>query len=186
MACIVDKNILAKLLKLNKRIVKNILTNSVKTESFDHNLLTIALFNNPESVQVILNNMYCDELYIKNTEQMINGFEKVIEIQPASWYYLQNALKSKNYKLKLSLEEHWYGYNYKRKMTEDKIKDITHYILDKQELPDKNNICDICETYKRKVVYTKCRHKVCIVCAIRSDKYANCRTNLTDKDKILM
>jgi len=72
------------------------------------------------------------------------------------------------------------------KKNEDKIKDITHYILDKQELPDKNNICDICETYKRKVVYTKCRHKVCIVCAVHCDKCANCRTNLTDKDKILM
>ena len=117
---------------------------------------------------------------------MINGFEKVIEVQPASWYYLQNILKNKNYKLKLSVDEHWYGYNYKRKMTEDKIKEVTHYILDKQDLPDKNNVCDICETYKRKVVYTKCRHKVCIVCAVRSDKCANCRTTLTDKDKILM
>ena len=186
MACILDKNILVKLLKLNKRNTKYILTNTVKTESFNHNLLTIALFNNPESVQVILNNPYYDDTYIKNTEEMINGFEKVIEVQPASWYYLQNILKNKNYKLKLSVDEHWYGYNYKRKMTEDKIKEVTHYILDKQDLPDKNNVCDICETYKRKVVYTKCRHKVCIVCAVRSDKCANCRTTLTDKDKILM
>lgn len=186
LSSIIDHTILDKLLKLNKRNVKSMLTNIIKTDSFEHNLLSLVIFNNPESIQPILNQSLCDVDYIKSTEDKFGGFEKVIDIQPASWYYLQNSLKIRDYKLKLSVDDHWYGYNYKRKMTEANIGKVTHYILDKQELPENNNVCNICDTYKRKIVFSNCRHKVCIVCAIHSDKCGTCRNPVNDKDKILM
>jgi hypothetical protein len=71
-------------------------------------------------------------------------------------------------------------------MTPENIKTTTHYILDKQEIGNKNNTCNICDTYKHKVIFTKCRHKVCIVCALRSDKCGNCRIKIDDNDKILL
>jgi hypothetical protein len=194
LATLIDHNILNNLLKLDIRLTNSIIKYKIKTDVDEYNLLGLALINNPESVQVILNLTSCDNVYIKETEDLlkdisnenISGFQQIIDIQPASWYYLQQSLKHKNYQLKLDTDSHWYGYNYKRKMTEKNINQVTHYILDKQELPEKNDMCDICETYKRKVVFTKCRHKVCIVCALRSEKCGNCRINITETDKVLM
>lgn len=185
-ATIIDHQILDKLLKFDKKISNKLFKEKLITNNFEYNLLTIAMFNNPESVQIILGYNGCDNKYIKDTEDSLEGFEKIIDIQPASWYYLQQSMKSRNYKLKLDLESHWYGYTYKRYFIEENIKKITHYILDKQELGDKTNTCNICDTYKRKVVFTKCRHKVCITCAVHSDKCATCRIHIDENDKILM
>ena len=171
------------IIKLNKKKSKLILTEKLNTENFEHNILHIALFNNPESVQSVLSLDMFDEFEIRMTDEQMGGFEKVIDIQPASWYYLQESLKTK-YELKINTDEHWYGYNYKRMFKPDQIKKITHYILDKQELGKQK--CDICETYSRKVVFSKCRHKVCIVCAIRSDKCGTCRERVLDNEKILI
>jgi ribosomal protein S17E len=185
-AAITDHQALDKLLKFDKKISNKLFKEKLITENFEHNLLTIAMFNNPESVQIINGYNGCDYRYIKDTDDSLDGFEKIIDIQPASWYYLQQSMKLRNYKLKLDLESHWYGYNYKRYFMEENIKKITHYILDKQELGDKTNTCNICDTYKRKVVFTKCRHKVCITCAVHSDKCATCRIHIDENDKILM
>jgi len=181
-ACIIDHNVLEILLKTNQKLANSVLKYKVN----NYNLLSLALMNNPESVQVVLRLKSCDNAYIKETETMLGGFQKIIDIQPSSWYYLQQSLKVRNYILQLDTDSHWYGYNYKRKMTEANIGQVSHYILDKQELSDKLNMCDICETYKRKVVFTSCRHKVCIVCALRSDKCGNCRIGISEKEKILM
>jgi hypothetical protein len=194
LACVIDHKILETLLKVDQKLSNSILKYKVKIDNKYMNLLSLALMNNPESVQVILRLKSCDNAFIKETEDSLEnlsstncvGFQKIIDIQPASWYYLQQSLKIKNYNLCLDTDSHWYGYNYKRKMTEANIGQVSHYILDKQELPDKNNICDICETYKRKVVFTNCRHKVCIVCAIRTDKCGNCRINVGEKEKVLI
>ena len=184
-ACITNHRILDILLRTDKRITTKLIKEKLYTANFEHNILSIALFNNPESVQVLLgfiNNIK----YLEETDNLIGGFEKIIDVQPASWYYLQQYCNTHKYKLKLDLDTHWYGYNYKQKMTQDKIKVTTHYILDKQEIGNKNNTCNICDTYKHKVIFTKCRHKVCIVCALRSDKCGNCRIKINDDDKILL
>lgn len=173
------------LIQLLKQIKKSklILTDKLNTENFEHNILHIALFNNPESVQSVLALEMFDEYEIKMTDDQMNGFEKVIDVQPASWYYLQESLNNK-YKLQINTDEHWYGYNYKKMLKPEQIKKITHYILDKQEIG--NNKCDICETYSRKVVFTKCRHKVCIACAVKTDKCGTCREKILDSEKILI
>jgi hypothetical protein len=184
-ATIVDHNVLNQIIKDNKKYVSIYMKEILQTNSFEHNILHIALFNNPESVQMLLSSNMFNNDYLKNTEEKMDGFEKVIDIQPASWYYLLNGLKDK-YNLELNINDHWYGYNYKNKLTSDKIKHLTHYILDKQELPTLNNVCTICETYAQKVVFTKCSHKVCITCAVHSDKCGICRAKVTESEKILM
>jgi hypothetical protein len=184
-AAIVDSNTLNMIIKLNKKKSNTLLKEHIATNDFNHNILHVALFNNPESIQIILNLDMFNTAKLKETEEAMGGFEKVIEIQPASWYYLQESLK--NYPLKMNTDEHWYGYTYKTNFKKENIKKITHYILGTQEVTkNRNNICDICDTYKRKVVFTKCRHKVCIVCAVHSDKCGTCRQHLNDDEKILM
>ena len=185
-ACIKNHILLDILLRSDKRITHKLIKEKLSTNNFEHNILSIALFNNPESVQVILGFIGNDTKFIKETDEMIGGFEKVIDVQPASWYYLQQYCNIHNYRLRIDLDSHWYGYNYKRKMTNEHIKKLTHYILDKQEICNKNNTCNICDTYKSKIVFTKCRHKVCIVCAIRSDKCGTCRNHISDEEKILI
>jgi hypothetical protein len=184
-ATIVDHNVLNHILKDNKKYVSIYMKEFLQTANFEHNILHIALFNNPDSVQMLLSSNMFNNDYLKDTEEKMDGFEKVIDIQPASWYYLLNGLKDK-YELELNINDHWYGYNYKTKLTIDKIKHVTHYILDKQELPISHNVCTICETYTRKVVFTKCSHKVCITCAVHSDKCGICRAKITESEKILM
>jgi hypothetical protein len=185
-ACIKDNNLLNIILRSDKRITSKLIKQKLQTNNFEHNILSVALFNNPESVQVILGFINNDMEFIKETDTMIGGFEKVIDVQPASWYYLQQYCITNNYKLSIDLDSHWYGYNYKRKMSPDNIKHIAHYIHGKQEVGTKNDICNICDTYKSKIVYTKCRHKVCIVCAIHSDKCGTCRVHVNDQEKILI
>jgi hypothetical protein len=184
MATIVDSSVLNKIIKNIKK--KSIILNEkIIIDNFTYNILHIALFNNPESVQILLGANLFNKSYLEKTEQSMDGFEKVIDIQPASWYYLQLNLKDK-YELKLNTEEHWYGYNYKNKLKSVNIKSITHYILDKQELSNNKNKCNICETYSNKVVFTKCKHKVCIVCALHSDKCGTCRITIDEKEKIII
>jgi len=182
---IVDHELLKLLIKTNKYDILKYTKETLKCCDVEHNLLHIAMFNNPESLQVLLGTGFYDNKYLKQTEEEIGGFEKVIDIQPASWYYLQQSLNNK-YKLSLDLDSHWYGYNYKRKMTYDNINEVTHYILDKQTLATNDNRCNICDTYTCKVVYIKCHHKVCITCALHTDKCGTCRVTLTEKDKILI
>ncbi len=182
-ACIVDHNILAHIIKSYKKKSSYMMKENIISGDMTYNILHIALFNNPESVQVLLGTNLFDMQYIKATEQVIDKFEKVIDVQPASWYYLIQALHNK-YELTLNLDEHWYGYNFKQKLTSPKIKSVTHYILDKQELGTNKNTCNICETYSNKVVFTKCHHKVCISCAVKSNKCGTCRTVIKDDEKI--
>ena len=185
-ACITNHKLLDMLLRVDKRTTTKLIKEKIKTLNCEHTLLSIALFNNPDSVQVLLGFIDNDK-YIQETEEIIGGFEKIIDVQPASWYYLQQYYNSRHtYKLKLDLDSHWYGYNYKHHMTSDNIKNVTHYILDKQEIGYNNNTCNICDTYKHKVIFTKCRHKVCIVCALRTDKCGNCRIKINNSDKILI
>ncbi len=184
-ATIVDHDVLNQIIKNNKKYVSIFMKEKLESSGFEHNLLHIALFNNPESVQILLSSNMFNNDYLKDTEEKMDGFEKVIDIQPASWYYLLNGLKDK-YDLQLNITDHWYGYNYKNKLTSDKIKHLTHYILDKQQLPISQNVCTICETYARKVVFTKCSHKVCITCAVHSDKCGICRAKVIESEKILM
>lgn len=54
------------------------------------------------------------------------------------------------------------------------------------EIYKNNECCYICTTYKKKVIFTKCRHKVCITCAFRTDKCGTCRARLSEEDKLLM
>ncbi len=182
-ACIVDHEILAYIIKNFKKNTSYMMKETITSGNINYNILHIALFNNPESVQVLLGSNLIDMQYLKSTEQVIEKFEKVIDVQPASWYYLQQALVNK-YDLTLNLDDHWYGYNYKNKLTFNKIKSVTHYILDKQELGSNKNTCNICETYANKIVFTNCHHKVCISCAVRSNKCGTCRSVIKESDKL--
>jgi len=185
-ACIKDYKLLEVILYSDKRITSKIIKEKLKTTNFEHNILSVALFNNPESVQVILRFICNDLSFIKYTDDMIGGFEKIIDIQPASWYYLQEYCNIHNYKIDIDLDSHWYGYNYKQKMLHNNIKKITHFILGKQEIGTKHTMCSICDTYKSKIVLTKCKHKLCIVCSLHSEKCPICRININDEDKILI
>jgi hypothetical protein len=151
----------------------------------EFNLLSLAICNNPEAVQEILSHILCDDAYIKESEKIFTNFEEVSDIQPGSFYYLQSSPKTSN-KIKLNMDYHYYGYNYKSKISPINIKKVTHYILDKQELGSRNNLCEICMSYKKKVVLTKCSHKVCIVCALKTRDCQTCRTVCEEKDKILI
>ncbi len=181
-----DHTVLRTLMKnINRKRVMNMMKEVISCEDKDLNLLAIAINNNPESVQEILCNVLCDDKYIETTEEVYGNFEEVSEIQPGSFYYLQNSTKS-SHRIKLNMDYHYYGYNFKNKITSNNIKHVTHYILDKQEIGSKNNVCQICMNYKQKVVLTKCRHKICIVCALKTKNCQTCRTPCDEKDKILI
>jgi hypothetical protein len=170
---------------INRKRTLHMMKEKIKLNEKYFNLLTIAICNNPESVQEIISNVLCDDKYIEESDIFSGNFEEVADIQPGSFYYLQSSPKTRK-KIKLNMDYHYYGYNYKRKLTEENIKKITHYILDKQELGTKNNICEICMSYKQKVVLTKCHHKICIVCALKTKNCQICRRECDDKDKILI
>ena len=187
-AAIQNYEALNKIIKMCKNKSNILLKERVNTPGFSHDILHVALFNNPDSVQVLLGLSMFDVAALRKTEEEIGGFEKVIDVQPGSWYYLQNSSK---YQLSLNTDEHYYGYNYRQKFKKNNIKDITHYILGRQTIPaiprnNKRDVCDICDTYTKKIVFTKCRHRVCIVCSLRSDRCGTCRAKIMDSDKILI
>jgi hypothetical protein len=154
-------------------------------EDPSYNLLIIALIMTPASVQVILNLPECDDVYISKSNDFIGGFPTIIDFQPASYYYLSQSAKCKNY-IKLDIDEHFYGYNYKRLLQPNKFKEISHYVLGTQTL-SMNNLdrCTICQSYKANVIFVKCKHRMCICCALKS-KSCYCREELTSDDKILI
>lgn len=185
-AVIYDVEVLRFLMKsLNRKRIKHLMKEKIIFKDKDFNLLSLAICNNPEAVQEILSHVLCDDMYIQDTEKIFSNFEEVSDIQPGSFYYLQSSSKTLN-KIKLNMDYHYYGYNYKIKITPNNIKNVTHYILDKQELGSRNNLCEICMSFKQKVVLTKCSHKVCIVCALKTKNCQTCRTQCEEKDKILI
>jgi hypothetical protein len=142
--------------------------------------------NNPESFQVLISSDYCTKDMIDTTEKLLGSFAELYEFQPASIYYMQTSIKF-NGKINYDEDEHYYGFNYKIKLNTNRIKDITHYILGKQEV-DTNTaeLCTICGTFKNKVLFTTCKHKYCITCALKSNNCALCRGEVKDKQKVLI
>jgi len=89
------------------------------------------MFNNPENIEILLNNDACNEKYLLETFNLFNNIEDIIEIQPATYYYLlkSNKILLNNIlwsKMKLNLDEHFYGFNYKTKLMFDNINNIKH------------------------------------------------------------
>jgi hypothetical protein len=118
-------------------------------------------------------------------DKIIGGFPTIIDFQPASFYYLSQSTKCKKY-IKLDIDEHFYGYNYKKLLMPNKFKEISHYVLGTQELTmNVSEICPICQSYKAKVILIKCKHRMCISCALKS-KSCYCREELSSDDKILI
>jgi hypothetical protein len=170
---------------LNRKRLQYLIKEKIIFEDKEFNLLSLAICNNPEAVQEILSHNLCDDTYIQETEKLFSNFEEVSDIQPGSFYYLQSSSKTSK-RIKLNMDYHYYGYNYKNKITPNNINKVTHYILDKQETGSGENLCEICMNYKKKVVLTKCSHKVCIVCALKTKNCQTCRAECDEKDKILI
>lgn len=170
--------------KLNRRKLREIFNEKFKINKKNYNLLLLAMYNNPESVEVLTNQDICDDNYIQDTLKLIDKIEDILEFQPGSFYYLQKSTKFKKY-ITLNLEEHFYGFNYKNKLTPENINSVEHYIVGKQEFDNNYIICELCMLYKPKVIFTECRHKFCIVCALKSKNCQFCRAEVSDENKIL-
>jgi len=185
LAGILNVDIFSKLLKIISPLKLNrLLSTPLYLNSNEFNLQGILALNNPESFQVLISSDYCTPEMIDKTEQLLGSFAEVYEFQPASIYYMQTSPKF-NGKIKYDEDEHFYGFNYKIKLNVNKIKNITHYILGKQEL-DIFNSCTICGTFKNKVIFTTCKHKFCIGCALKSNSCPLCRGEVKDSQKILI
>lgn len=183
-------NILLKKYKIIK--LKKLFTNTIQINNMNYNLLLLAIFNNPENLEVLLNHELCDIKYINDTLDLIENIEVLIDIQPASYYYLiknnkvinNNTLSSR---LILEQDEHYYGFNYKNKLLSNKIDSIKHYIKGKQYIDITNNIkCNICEIFYPNIIITDCKHRLCISCAIKTKDCQYCRGNATDDKKVLI
>lgn len=184
-ASICDHELLIKLLGMRRKRVNSLMRETVRIGKNTYNLLNIALYNNPESAQVVLCSDLCDEQYLRATEQLMGKFEDVIDVQPASWYYLIQNSKVGN--LHLTSDHHYYGYNYRALLKPSNISTVAHYILDKQELPTSSkDECQVCNIYKTKVLFTECKHKTCILCALQAYKCHTCRKEASPESKILM
>jgi hypothetical protein len=182
LSSIYNHEILDKLLKLNNKKIKKLMKEEININSDKINIFKIAVFNNPESTNVIIMNSNQETIneYIKSIE----SFDDIVDNQPGSWYYINSSSKFNN--IKLNMEGHHYGYNYKNKLLKNTIGLVTHYILDKQELyTDSKNKCQLCETYKTKVVFTICKHKFCIGCSVKSKCCQVCKTNIKEEEKVL-
>ena len=175
--------------KLNLRKVKEFINEIVILNNQEYNLLLLLFYNNPESVDILIKHECCNDNYIKDTLRLIEKFENIIDIQPASFYYIQKNHKFKNY-ITLSLDEHFYGFNYKVQLKSENIENISHYIKGKQELyvgqiSNESDECGLCMIYKNKVIMTSCKHKFCIACALKSINCQICRANITNEQKLL-
>jgi hypothetical protein len=157
---------------------------SLYLDSNEFNLAGILAINNPDSFQVLISSDYCTSDMIEKTEQLLGSLAEVYEFQPGSIYYMQTSPKF-NGKIKYDEDEHFYGFNYKIKLNANRIKNITHYIQGRQEL-DIINPCTICNTFKNKVLFTTCKHKFCISCALKSNNCPLCRGEVKDSQKVLI
>jgi len=119
---------------------------------------------------------------IEETKTLLGSYAELYEFQPATIYYIQNS--SKFDEIIYEHDEHFYGFNYKIKLNKNKIKSVIHYILGKQEI-DITNPCTLCNTFKTKVIFTKCKHKFCITCALKSNNCNICRAEISDVQKLL-
>jgi hypothetical protein len=188
-AALYDNNILRKLMKFSSKIVSSLLKEKIKINQSEYNALSIALFNNPESVQILTNSDFCDAKYIIQTKEMLKkGYEDVLNYQPYSWYYISSNPKFLGH-YNDHIYDHYYGYNYHTYFTNSNtIKPIMHFIQDKQELAvNEKEKCNICLLFKTKVVYTGCCNtKLCITCSLKERKCPMCRGQTDNKTKILI
>ncbi len=171
------------MIKLNNKKINKLIREEIIVDNSNDklNALKIALLNNPDAANVII--MNSNQEYIDKTIKLIESFDDIIDIQPASWYYIQDSNK---FNVKLNIDDHFYGYNYKNKLKKDTIKNVTHYILEKQEMYNSiKNKCQLCEIYMNKIVFTKCKHKFCISCSIKSKVCQVCKCDCKEEEKVL-
>ena len=142
------------------------------------------MLNNPDSVNPIINNNNCSDLMIRESGKLIEGFENLIKIQPGSLYYLSKINKS-CIKINLKADNHWYGYSPFNHFKNDKtLSRITHIILKKNNVKvDKK--CEICCIFNPQVLIMKCRHNLCITCAIQTNKCPTCRIDFTTDNLVV-
>jgi hypothetical protein len=184
-AALYNHDLLTKLLTMRRKRVSSLMKETIAIGKNTYNLLSIAMYNNPESTQVILCSELCDKQYLAATEQLMGKFEEIVDVQPASWYYLSQNSKVGN--LQLTSDHHYYGYNYRSLLKPSHISSVAHYILDKQELPTSSkDECPVCNVYKTKVLFTECKHKTCILCALQAHKCHTCRKDAPQTTKMLM
>jgi hypothetical protein len=185
LAGICNVEIFRKILKLISPFKLNQLINTqLYLDSNEFNLAGILALNNPESFQVLISSDYCTTEMVTKTEQLLGSLAELYEFQPASIYYMQSSPKF-NEKIQYDVDEHFYGFNYKVKLNKERIKNISHYILGKQEV-EITNPCTICGIFKNKVLFTTCKHKYCITCSLKSNSCPLCRKEVTDTQKILI
>jgi hypothetical protein len=181
-------NILLK--KYSNKFIKNSLNKIINLDSINFNIFYLCMLNNPINIETLLMNDNCDEKYLLETFNLFNNIEDILEIQPAAYYYLlkSNKILSNNIlwnKMKLNLDEHYYGFNYKFKLLLENINNVKHYVRGTQKI-DNNVKCNICEIFYPNVLFLDCKHKTCIICALKSKKCQFCRGDISDDKKILL
>lgn len=185
-AVIFNHDILSKLLLIKRKYINILFNELITIGSNTYNLLSLALYNNPDAVYVILCSDLCNTQYLLHTEKLIGNFQNIIDIQPGSWYYLLKCTKLTNI-LTINTDDYYYNYNYKLFMTHLQINEVKHYIIAKQELSKTyDNTCIYCTIYKNKVIFTNCKHICCIVCALKNSKCPLCKNKLEQHTKQLL
>ena len=171
--------ILNKLLNMKNMIVSIKFYEEIDINDKTYTILTLAMLNNPDSVQTILASDLCTDKFIARSFDLLD-FEKIIEIQPASWYYLVKNSKSEKY-TKINNQVIHYNSNWKLQVTKENISKVAHFILGKQVISKRK--CEICDIFEPQVVLlSECKHKFCISCALRMDlKCHKCGSEFQDK-----
>lgn len=187
LASVLNPDALRRLLKCNQRIISALLYEEIMINSSKFNAMKFAIFNNPDSVSTILNSDLCTPEYVKRSIELIEDLVLIVDCQPGSWVYLQENSKSEKYALLAETDVHYYGFNYRRMYSKNQIKSITHYIQHKQELAHSHNEqCSVCTYYKKKVIFTKCKHTFCAVCSVRLNDCPLCHTPSRQEEKIVI
>lgn len=143
---------------------------------------------NPEVVKYLLDSKYESLTLILTKVGEKTYLEEAYDNQPKALAYI---LKSKYGELLVNLEDER-GYRLAFKIKSifscfNSIKDIdninlTHY--DNELTEDHNLMCEICCTYKKKVLFYPCLHTICLGCSFKIKNCHKCRSQI-EKKKII-
>ena len=177
MACVFNKDIFKLLLDLS---TSNITKNTLLIGETSYDIFEIAYLYEPESFQYLCGSKY---LYANFPNERHKNFMYAnSKVQPGSWF---KFVSSANYNNNLYTPDQQYVLDWSIRPQNIKSSAIARYIQTKNEpSTNKDDKCEVCYVYKKKIMYNCYKHLTCVVCCYKSENCPFCRNTGQERLKI--
>jgi hypothetical protein len=180
MSCIFSKEIFKIILDLPEN---NITKNMLRFKNKEYDIFETAYLYEPESFQYLCNSKYLYENFPSKRHK--DFFLSYAKFQPASWFKFVNSNCYTILGNKIFTQNQIFSLDWPLRPENIKNPEVSKYIQTKNEsATSQENTCEICITYKKKIMYECFRHLTCVYCCCKTELCPVCKNDGQNRIKV--